>query len=150
MPVTITKGEMWDLLGDKALAFAGWLNSGSTEALAMKIMLENTEGLDLTSPLISGQLLPMLLTMTVINQAVMDRVAARVAQGVVSPPAAPGTITIRRFKITPTESLSEEAMRAWILPFCSGPDPYISYDGTGSIIAELDGTCTAPDAQEVI
>lgn len=150
MPIVISKGEMWDILGDKAMTFAAWLNTGSVEAAAMKTMLENAEGVDLTGPLVSGQLLPLLLLSGVIDQAVMDRVAARVAQGTVSPPAVPGAAIIRRFKIIPTEALSEEAMRAWVLPYCSTVDPYISYDGSGNIIVELDGTCTAPGAQEVI
>ena len=60
---------------------------------------------------------------------------------------------MRRFKITPTEIMSEEMMRAWVLPYCSASEGsyiYISYDGTGSIIVELDGICTAPGTQEVV
>ena len=147
MPVTISKGEMWDLLGDKALNFATWLNSGSPEAAAIKTMLENTEGLDLISPLVSGQLLPLLLALAVIDQAVMNRISARIAQETTSPSA---PLTNRRFIITPTEALSEEAMRAWVLPYCTTSDPYISYNSDGIIVVELSGVCTAPGAQEVI
>lgn len=150
MAVSITKGEMWDLLGNKAMTFAAWLNSGTVEATAMKTMLENAEGIDLTGPLVSGQLLPLLLLSGVIDQAVMDRIAARVTQGTVLPPSPTGIPIIRRFIITPTEMLSEEAMRAWVLPYCSVADPYISNNHEGKIVVELSGVCTAPGAQEVI
>lgn len=74
MSVYVTKGRLWDLLGDDALKFSIWLNSGELEATAIKTMLENTDGVDLTSPLVQGELLPLLQSKSVISQATIDTI----------------------------------------------------------------------------
>lgn len=70
----ITKGRLWDILGTKAISFAGWLNSADPYAAPMKYMLENTDGITLDGKLVSQQLIPLLLSKGIIDQEVIDRI----------------------------------------------------------------------------
>ncbi len=72
----VTKGELWDLLGDKALNFAQFLLS--EQGQPVKVMLDNTAGVDLDSPLIQNVLLPNLLNAGVIDEAVINRVNEKI------------------------------------------------------------------------
>ncbi len=72
----VTKGELWDLLGDKALSFAQFLLS--EQGQPVKVMLDNTAGVDLDSPLIQNILLPSLLDAGVIDEAVVNRVNEKI------------------------------------------------------------------------
>lgn len=139
----ITKGDLWDLLDDEALTFAGWLLTGSPEASTMKLMLENTEGLTLDTSLIQNQLLPMLVSAGVLTQAVVDRVNAEIAsQG--------ATIVSYRKKYRVSEFPPEITDKLnWLASFATKDISVGFYEGIAYIEAEPN-TFDCPYATEVI
>ncbi len=73
--VTILTTEIWDLLGSKAVDFAYWLEKANTkESIAINHMLNNSPFIDLNSPLILNHMIPLLLSLDVIDQSVVERV----------------------------------------------------------------------------
>lgn len=132
----ITKGEMWDLLGDSALAFASFLLT--PEGAALKVMLDNTTGIGLDSPLIQKQLLPLLLKTGIIDPAVMDRINARNAAGA-------DLSGMRHFRV-PIPAEVQDVAR-WISGYCTA-DHYVTIQA-GMAWVDTQGNCLAPGAQEV-
>ncbi|MDQ1326691.1 MAG: hypothetical protein QG564_1823 [Campylobacterota bacterium] len=72
----ISKGELFELLGDKAFMFSMFLNGVEPEQKAIRFMFDNLNDINLKSPLIQTQMIPLLFSMNVIDQNCLDRINA--------------------------------------------------------------------------
>lgn len=85
MACVISKAMLWSLLDDKALSFSGWLISGDPAGAAMKVMLDNTESIDIESTLVYNQLIPLLISKGILVQADVTRFDAYIANSKLPP-----------------------------------------------------------------
>jgi hypothetical protein len=77
-----TKNQIWDVLGDKAISFAYMCaNSTDPNDKAISFMFQHTNGgFDLNNPIFQSVVLPYLLSKGIIDQAVIDRITALLAE----------------------------------------------------------------------
>jgi len=76
----VPKGEMWMLLGDKAIPFALWLNQpDNPNSVAVKTIFDSLTDVDLTSNVFQG-VLQILLSEGVITQVEIDACNARASK----------------------------------------------------------------------
>lgn len=74
----VMKGEIWTLFGDKALAFATWLNdTANPNSIAVRTIFNSVQEINLESVLFN-QVLQILLDESVITSVQVDAVAARI------------------------------------------------------------------------
>lgn len=77
----ITKGLLWELLEDRALPFAVWLTGTSATQLAVKAMWDSMgDTLNLDSPVIAMQMIPLLQSEGVLDAPAISRIDAYKAQ----------------------------------------------------------------------
>jgi len=79
MATMVSKNELMTLMGAEALNFTSWLAEGATqEARAFKIMWDAAGKIDLESPFVQMQLIPVLIAQTVITQPTLDAIGLKI------------------------------------------------------------------------
>lgn len=76
----VTKAMLITLLDTSAMSFAMFMASGSQEGLAIRILFENVDELDLGGTVVQSYLLPLLLAVGAVDQAAVDRVNGYLAE----------------------------------------------------------------------
>lgn len=76
----VTKAMLITLLDTSAMSFAMFMASGSQEGLAIRILFENVDELDLGGTVVQSYLLPLLLAAGAVDQAAVDRVNGYLAE----------------------------------------------------------------------
>jgi len=75
--VYASKGRLWELFGTQAFALAMWLNGTDPTQIAVKTMWDSMgEMINLDSPVIKQQLIPLLQSQGIIDATVMGNITA--------------------------------------------------------------------------
>lgn len=77
--VFVDKTSLFNIMGPYAFPFAMFMASGTQEGTACRIMLDNVDRIDLNCDMMQQQMIPLLVSVGVLDQAAVDAITAYIS-----------------------------------------------------------------------